>query len=336
MNLQAAVALRKPLPRPSIKRAWASGTSEGAVKGWDTRGRGRKEESRKFTLPNGREIDVSHDPATQDAQLEKIRQEELAKLPSNVREGFAKGVDTQGIFRKDGEWSDERKAVHDQIVGSYLEGHQPQANPRLEIVAGGTASGKSMASNEIKGRMSDFIYANTDNIRAMLPEIGAFVGNDKQGLLQEEAGMVRDRLLDAASKAGVNIVLDAPGSNGIVDFAKTAEDRGYSVGVNYVHRDVESAQDGAMGRKYHATDLSDLRDVPKDITFGSHAKARRAFEPLQRDREVRVYDNQGQNGLVYWRDADGKTRVYNGDSLGVIAHGQNNQLPEIPDSAFGH
>jgi|SRR5580698_150031 predicted ABC-type ATPase len=337
MNLQAAVALRKPLPRPSIKRVWASGTSEGAVKGWDTRGRGRKEESRKFTLPNGREIDVSHDPATQDAQLEKIRQEELAKLPENVREAFAKGVDTKGVFQKDGSYAPERQAMHDQIITSYLEGHQPQAEPRLEIVAGGTASGKSMASAEIKNQMSDYVYANTDNIRAMLPEIGAFVGNDKQGLLHEEASDIRDRMLDLATKAGYNVVLDAPGSHGVINFANTAEGRGYTVGVSYVHRDVESSQDGAVDRKYNATDLSDLRDVPRSVTFGSHLKARGALQGLAAvANELKVYNNQGERGLVYWRDADGKVRVYNGDKLGVIAHGQNSSLPEIPDSTFSH
>lgn len=329
MNLAATVALRR---KPSIPRAWAYGTSEGVAKAWDTRGRGRK-----FTLPNGRSFEVSGTPAEQDAQLAQIRKEELAKLPPETREAFAKGVDTEGLFIKDGQWTPEREALHEQIITSYLEGHKPQANPRLEIIAGGTASGKGAVAREIKGKMSDFVYANSDNIRAMLPEIGAFVGNDKQGLLQEEAGHVRDQLLSMASKAGMNIVLDAPGSHGIVNFANHVEgELGYKVGVTYVHRDPESAAESAQKRKYEAQDLSDLREVPNYVTYGSHTKAREAIGALSKGRDFSVYDNQrGFNQPpVYSRDAGGKVKVYNEERVGVIAHGQSKQFPEISDSTF--
>ena len=328
MNLAATVALRKPL-RPQIKSIWAYGTSEGVAKAWDTRGRGRT-----FTLPNGRTFEVSNDHATQDAQLAKIRAEELAKLPKETQDAFAKGVDTEGLFKKDGQYTPERQAIHEQIVTSYLEGHSPQAHPQLEIVAGGTASGKSSAAEEVKTRMTDFVVANTDHIRAMLPEIGAFVGNDKQGLLQNEAGDVRDLLLAKASEARMNILLDAPGSHGVVNFANAAEERGYTVGVDYVHRDVESSQAQAVERKYRADDLADLREVPRDVTFGSNAKARSVIGALQKGRAFRVYDNQGNRDVVYQRDANGKVRVYNGDRLGVIASGQNSNLPKIADSTF--
>ena len=328
MNLAATVAMHR---KPEIPRAWASGTSEGVTKAWDTRGRGRK-----FTLPNGRSFEVKGTNSEQDAQLAQIRKEELAKLPQEVRDGFAKGIDTEGMFRKDGKWTDERKAIHADIINSYLEGHQPQANPRLEVIAGGTASGKGFAAKDIKGKMPDYVYANSDNIRAMLPEIGAFVGNDKQGLLQEEAGHVRDELLDVASKAGMNIVLDAPGSHTVVNFANTAEQMGYKVGVTYIHRDPESAAASAIGRKYEANDLSDLREVPNYVTYGSHTKARGAIGALSKDREFTVYDNQKafNQPPVYSRDASGKVKVYNEERLGVIAHGQSKQFPEIADSTF--
>jgi predicted ABC-type ATPase len=330
MNLAATVALRKPL-QPQIPRVWAYGTSEGVTKAWDTRGRGRK-----FTLPNGRSFELKGTNAQQDEQLAWIRKEELAKLPPEVQQAFSKGVDTQGIFSKDGKYSDEREAVHAEIVGSYLEGHKPQANPRLEVIAGGTASGKGGIAKEVQGRMQDYVYANSDNIRAMLPEIGAFVGNDKQGLLQEEAGYVRDQLLAAASKAGMNIVLDAPGSHSIVNFASEAEKQGYTVAVNYVHRDPQSAAESALGRKYTADHISDVRDVPNWVTYGSHTKARSAIGALSKGREFTVYDNQqGFNKPpVYQRSADGKVKVYNEERLGVIAHGQSNEFPEISDSTF--
>lgn len=262
----------------------------------------------------------------------------MAKLPLNVQQAFKRGVDTQGIYSENGVYTPERQALHAQIVGTFLEGHQPQENPMISIVGGGTASGKSAASADAKQGMNDFVYVNSDDVRAMLPEIGAFVGNDKQGLLHEEAGMIRDMILAKASEGRLNIILDAPGSQSIVDFADKMKGRGYGVSYSYVHRDVDSSTEQASKRKYSATDLSNLRDVPPEVTFGSHMKARMAMDKLQRvANDFRVYDNElgfnTGNNLVYHRDANGKVLVYNKDRMRAISYGQDKRLPKI--TSFG-
>jgi hypothetical protein len=333
MNLQASIAMRFGGP--------GSGCNPAVAEPRCGRPSGGQQEStgtRSFTLPNGTSFSVSNVPALQDAQLATFRAQELAKLPPNVQEAFKQGVDTQGIFSENGVYTPERQALHDQIISTYLEGHQVQANPKVIIVGGGTASGKSGASKDAKNELHDFVYINTDDVRAMLPEIGAFVGNDNQHLLHEEAGYIRDRILGAATEAHLNIILDAPGSQGIVDYASRAEKKGYGVAYYFVHRDVESAMPAAMGRKYHATTLSDLRDVPKPRTFESHGKARGAVDKLQRgNREFRVYDNElgfnTRQNLVFHRTADGKVLVYNKERVGAISHAKD-ELPQIPESIF--
>ena len=331
VNLQASIALRFGGPGSGCNPAVAE------PRCGRPSGNGKEEsQGREFTTPTGTKFTLSNDPTLQDAQLATIRAQEMAKLPQNVQDAFKRGVDTQGIYSENGKYTPERQAMHEQIVSTFLENHQPQANPKVIIVGGGTASGKSGASADAAKELNDFVYVNSDNVRAMLPEIGAFVGNDKQGLLHEEAGMIRDMILAKASEAHMNMIVDAPGSQGLVDFADKVQNRGYGVSYYYVHRDVDSATDQASKRKYTATDLSNLRDVPTEVTFGSHMKARSVVDKLQRgNRDFRVYDNEmgfntGKN-LVYHRNADGKIVVYNKDRMGAIGNGQDKRLPKIPN-----
>lgn len=333
MNLHAVIDL------------YAYGTPEGVEKAWDTRGRGRKETpttgSRKFTLPNGRVIDVPYGKAKQDAFLEQVRAEELAKLPQRVQDGYANNLGNDKIFAKDGVYETQRiNDVHQPIEEHYQNMATPVAEPKLILIAGGTASGKSGAAAAAKAELGkNFVGLNSDEIRAMLPEAGAFVGNDKQGLLHEEAGQLRDDILNKGLQRGVNIVLDAPGSDNIADLLDRAEKQGYTVEVKYVHRDLDSALQSAGQRKYLATELSDLRDVPVSHTVGSHNKARVALGRETRGRKFEVYDKEpdvSQSPVVFSRDRRGNVdwTLYNQDRVEGIKYGQSERVPKIPDEVF--
>lgn len=321
------------------------GTSEGVEKSWDTRGRGRKEipttGSRTFTLPSGRVIDVPYGKEKQDAYLAQVRQEELAKLPQRVQDGYAKGEGNDKIFAKDGVYETDRVMnVHNPEFSKYAGMATPVANPKFIAVLGGTASGKSGATYDAKTELGkNFMGLNTDEIRADLPEAGAFAGNDKHGLLHEEAGYLRDRILATGIDRGVNIVLDAPGSQHVADMLDQAERAGYTVEVKYVHRDLDSSLGSAADRKYMATELSDLRDVPMNHTIGSHNNARNALDRETRGRKFDVYDKEpdiAKSPVVFSRDRRGNvdwTR-YNQDRVEAIKHGQTNRVPKIQDGVF--
>jgi hypothetical protein len=224
-------------------------------------------------------------------------------------------------------WGPERAALHQAIVESYLDGHQPAINPRLIAVTSGPASGKAGALNDAKKQFADYLYLNTDNIRPMLPEFELVMGTNRVGLLHAEASYIRDLVLEAAIRLNINIILDALGGQGVVRILDYAEKKGYRVAVYYVHKPVEEALPVARERRYVTTNVTDLCEVPDDTTRWLHDKAREGLTDEARpNREFKVYDKSGtpsgsQAGiLVYDRDCEGRTRVYDEGRLKQICN----------------
>ena len=224
-------------------------------------------------------------------------------------------------------WEPGRAALHQAIVESYLDGHQPVINPRLIAVTSGPASGKADALNDAKRQVADFLYLNTDNIRPMLPEFGAVMGTNRVGLLHAEAGYIRDLVLEAAIRLNINIILDALGGQGVVRILDHVEGRGYQVAVYYVHKPVEEALPVARERRYVTTNVTDLCEVPDNTTRWLHGEARRALTYDARpNREFRVYDKSGtpsgnQAGtVVYDRNCEGRSRIYDEGRLKQICY----------------
>lgn len=334
MNLQAQIALRFGgqgsgcNPEVAVPRCGRPSKADAEKRG-----------ARTFELPNGRVISVPYKRKDQEKALAKIRNEELAKLSPEVKQAYEAGKDSTALYSKDGVWRPEREALHQSIMREYLSGIKAQEQPTMMVVAGGTASGKSAASKDALEVVKDALYVNADDIRSMLPEISAFLGNGQQGFLHEEAGYIRDRILAAGMEGRSNIVLDAVGSGSVVKLMSEAEKQGYRTSVYYVHRDLESALSGAAKRKYFTDQLSDLRDVPEEATVAMHVKARSSLADLAKGRELKVYDREpnfdDKKNIVYWRDHKGVVKTYNEDSIRRIAHGQRHKsIPEIADAVF--
>jgi hypothetical protein len=79
--------------------------------------------------------------------------------------------------------------------------------------------------------MPDAVYANTDEIRALLPEFKFVEGTDKAGLLQGEASDIRDQLLAEAVASAMDIVWDSPGNPSLAEYLNEIETYGYSVTI---------------------------------------------------------------------------------------------------------
>jgi hypothetical protein len=177
-----------------------------------------------------------------------------------------------------------------------LEGHSSKSAPHLTLTSGGTASGKSEAAAEAKKLMPDAVYANTDEIRALLPEFKFVEGTDKAGLLQEEASDIRDQLLAEAVASAMDIVWDSPGNPSLAEYLSEIETYGYSVTIAYTHRGVQEAKEAAAYRSKHASNPADRREVPDSVIEGSHKKARAGFNAMAGalHREIIVYDKSGK------------------------------------------
>ena len=232
-------------------------------------------------------------------------------------------VETKTFYTdRQGEYTPARQKLHNELVALFLEGHSSRAAPHLTLTSGGTASGKSDAAAEAKKLMPDAVYANTDEIRAMLPEFEVVEGTDKAGLLQEEAGDIRDQLLAEAVASAMDIVWDSPGNPSVAEYLSEIETYGYSVTIAYTHRGVQEAKEAAAYRAKNASNPADRRVVPDSVIENSHKKARAGFEAMAGAlrREIVVYDKSGKArgeaaDIIYRRRPPGRVLVQESERL---------------------
>jgi hypothetical protein len=270
----------------------------------------------------------------------KIKRAPVAGRPTpwSKRE-LSSGVETRAFYAdENGEYTPERQALHDELVDQQLNGHADQEEPHLTLTSGGTASGKSDAARKAQEEMRDCVYVNTDEMRALLPEFSLVEGTDKAGLLQEEAGDVRDQLLAGAVVSKMNVIWDAPGSPRVADHLNEIQKRGYRVTIAYTHRPVEEAKAAAVYRAKHASNRADRRVVPDTVIEDSHRKARAGFGAMAAipGREVIIYDKTGKPrgapaDVIYHRTAMGEVQVYD---EGRVRHFATGAKPQIDESVF--
>lgn len=280
-----------------------------------------------FKLEDGRKLTLSKDPDTRKTQLANFQKSETAKLPADTQKGLAENKQTSEMFKdKNGNYTPEREALHTKIVNDYLDGHQPQENPKFTFIGGGPAAGKTSASEEAAAGMGDHVYVNVDEIRPKMPEFTACVPN-KMGLMGNEAGDIRDRVIAEASARRYNIIVDGVGSGSAADTADTITGSGYKGSYVYVHREVEDAVGRAAARPLLTNNISNLREVPDTVVRESYTKARTNFGRLADDtRDVKVYDKSdpafGKNGLlVYHKTSDGTIKTYNAEGVKRVENG---------------
>lgn len=233
------------------------------------------------------------------------------------QEQFDTNVETKTFYKDwDGDYRDDRLALHHDIVSGWVRGHKSQVTPSLALISGGAASGKSSAADQAMKDLPDAILINTDEIRRQLPEFKYIVGTDRAGLLQEEAGDIRNKLLAEATALRLNMVLDAPGSPAVATLLDEIESHGYSISIVYTHKPVAQAKVAAAYRARNAKNPADRRVVPDSVIEDSHRKARHGLNAmaLRKNRDLKVCDKTdakiGDPALViYHRTAGGKVIV---------------------------
>jgi hypothetical protein len=250
------------------------------------------------------------------------------------------GKTNTDVFWKEhggGEYPLERQGMHNDAVQHFEDKPKAEGKPLLDIIAGGTASGKGQFAKESEGTAKSDRYgikppsvtpalANTDEARTYMPETKQLLGTNTLGLTHGEAGEMRDMILRTAAGRKNNIVLDTPGSSTLVTQADAMERKGYQVRYTYIHRPVEESIALEKHRSENPTSPTDNRKVPEDITRLSHVKARTAFSDFvtKPNREIKVYDGTGKAqgepyNLVYHRLADGTVVKFDKDAMHRMA-----------------
>jgi len=220
--------------------------------------------------------------------------EHMLDLPSSSYHPLhPSGVDTLHQFSDgEGHFTKERIALHDEIISKFLGTATEVKNPEALILGGGPGTGKSTLVNLEGLHKPNMLLINTDDIRALLPEL-------KEGkpafFSHEEASHIGKQLRIAAGKR--NILLDGTGDSSLENLGgKVAMMRatGHSIVAEYVNAPTDVALERAQQRAARTG-----RQVPVTVLRETHAAVSRVFPEAVRqglfDR-ARLWDVSGPKG----------------------------------------
>jgi predicted ABC-type ATPase len=215
----------------------------------------------------------------------------------------------------DGKFTEERQALHDEIINKVLEGIiPPDGKPELHILGGGPAAGKSSAVEagafDLPGE--NIAMINADEIKEMIPEVEAMQAAKDPGWAafgHEESSYLAARTLEATYERGINAILDGTGDSSVDKITgkiQAAKDAGYSVNGSYITVPTEMAVERAMSRAE-----SSGRYVPESVIRDTHAGVSEVFpQIIDQFDSVKLVDSSdgyrlvGQGGNGNWTVAD--------------------------------
>ena len=229
-----------------------------------------------------------------------------AKTAAEMKGGSAEAhlVDNgDGTFR----FSDERQALHDEIVRRELAGKQRVANPMFNIMGGGSASGKSTVQNGPLGQSLGLsesptnLLVNSDDLKMQVPEAAEMMAQRDTrwaAFAHEESSYLAKRVQAAGFEHGTNVTLDGTGDSSpdkLRGKINAARSHGYGVRGVYVTVPTEMAVERARIRGQGG----DMRVVDPVVVRSIHASVSQTFPAVARDFDSSVlYDTRGGQGDV--------------------------------------
>jgi predicted ABC-type ATPase len=186
--------------------------------------------------------------------------------------------DSQSAYKVNGAYTPERAALHAEILRRIFAGHSPSAEPTMQMLGGGPASGKTSGVRLGEVAMPpDAVAINADDIKRQLPEYDQMV---KAGLGQasafvhEEGSELSKTALREAAQGGYNVVYDSTGDNSLANIeSKVAmyRDAGFRVNADYFTIPVDTAVERAAARANNPASPDYGREVPEAYTRATYA-----------------------------------------------------------------
>lgn len=165
-----------------------------------------------------------------------------AKQLQEMRESPVTGQ----YLTKDGTFTPERQALHDDIVRQAVSNAPAQDNPKVVMVGGGSASGKSSSLEQgLIDTPKDAARVDSDEMARQLPEAKEMIAaGDKNWGSQthEEGAYLAGRVLAAAQEKQANVVLDGGRATRMGEKIDAAHAAGYQVEGHIITRDPAAAQ----------------------------------------------------------------------------------------------
>lgn len=208
-------------------------------------------------------------------------------------------------------FSDERQALHDQIVADHIAGVPSRETPTYTMMGGGPASGKTtaIAKNPDLGVPSktDAVHIDSDGIKGDLPEYRDMVaaGNlDAARFAHEESSYLAKRIQATAFANRQDVVLDGTGDNStksVQGKISAARASGYKVEGHYVTLETNEAVSRAKLRA-----AGSGRMPPEDVIRSTHRGVSQVFPQVAGDFDrVTLWDNNGSSARLIARGTRG-------------------------------
>lgn len=203
-----------------------------------------------------------------------------------------------------GELVPERKRVHDAIIDDLLEGKTPSGEqPKMTMLGGGPASGKSSVMNPDTSGNPHAITVDPDDMKKRLPGFAemAEVDTSAAAFYHEESSALAKRFSEAAYSRHIDAIYDGTGDGSVRSVMKkvdAARENGYSVEAKYVTIDTDEAIRRNRKRYDDAVARGETpRLPPEDMVRRTHAKVTDISVELAPEFDrIEVWDNNGGRG----------------------------------------
>ena len=233
-----------------------------------------------------------------------------------INEAKAKGLDSEKLFMKNGDYTPERKKLHDSIVNRVLAGTLRKSSKKKYMLGGGPANGKSTLVKSGKlPHPKGILTVDSDAIKGMLPEYNTMLANgDTLGasFVHEESSMLAKRIIKTAQGRNQDFVLDGVNDGGIEKLL--GKIKGYKKGGSRVRGDYVSLDTKLSHKLAKSRADKTGRLVPEKIVqHGNEEISRLVPQLLDRNAldELYLWDTniEGKARLIL-KQIDGKLTVY--------------------------
>lgn len=231
---------------------------------------------------------------------------------------------TKDKFFSNGEYSEDRKKLHDEIVKMFISdrGVNPEVNNSEAILmCGGSGTGKSRVIEKIIGS-NGYVLVDPDKIKELLPEYAKAKGEGKPeaaDIVHEESSDIALLLLKSSIKDELPLIYDGTMKN-IDKYNGTLRDlksKGYTIQIVAVDASVEVAYDRAKKRY-----MESGRVVEREVVENSNHLVARAFQALRDKVDMYiVLENSSNNSdpeIIAYKDPYKEEVVENSESYRVF------------------
>lgn len=241
---------------------------------------------------------------------------------------------------ENGNLSEERLAIHKEIIDNYLKGKTPvEGQAEMVMMGGGPASGKSSAIKTGQVKLPDekkSVTVDPDDIKKKLPGYNEMAEKDNNAAsyYHEESSMIAKQLANVSFDENYNVVYDGTGDGSVNSVQKKiagAKGKGYKVKAVYVTVDSDEAVRRNQKRYDDAVAKGEApRKVPEEQVREIHKKVSDiSMKTSDQFDSIELFDNnvpEGSKPVLIAKGGSGK-------KLAAIA-GQEDKFKKYVDKAL--